>query len=358
MEEMGKIASILVVDDDADWLEVCRDVLAQLPSKAEIRTAGTGSRAIAQLDAQPSRLLICDLKMPKVDGLQVLAIVRRRFPDLRTVVLTGLEGEEYRSRAYSLGVDMFWLKTEMQQNTKMFLDCVESLLGDDGAGGFRGIQSKSLMDIIQLECMSRNSTLLQIMRGPLVGKIWIRDGELVDAEVANARGEAAFHRILHWKSGSFETRPAETERERTIFKSVNALLLESAQALDESNNPQTEFIERGEHQKTVWRLSLIAAEGAEFVVTAPVEANGKIETIGTSSAEPMAAWARRAIEYSRRLGERLGAGPLSHVAGGGLQLRLLVLPREGKSVLVGWPADAADNQLLERTKKLVASWDS
>ncbi len=355
---MGRTSSILVVDDDADWLEICRDILAQLPSKAEIRTAGTGARAIAQLDSQPSRLLICDLKMPKVDGLQVLAIVRRRFPDLRTVVLTGLEGEEYRSRAYSLGVDMFWLKTEMQQNTKMFLDCVESLLGDDGAGGFRGIQSKSLMDIIQLECMSRNSTLLQIMRGPLVGKIWIRDGELIDAEVGNARGEAAFHRILHWKSGSFETRPAETERERTIFKSANALLLESAQALDESNNPQTEFIERGEHQKTVWRLSLLAAEGAEFVVTAPAEATGKIETIGTSSAETMSAWARRAVENSRRLGERLGAGPLSHVAGGGLQLRLLVLPREDKSVLVGWPADADDSHLLERAQKLVASWDS
>jgi two-component system response regulator YesN len=101
---------ILVLDDDSDWLELSREVLSQLPSKPEIRTATSGKRALAMLDAEPFRLLICDLKMPRIDGLQVLAIVRRRFPELRTVVLSGLEDEEFRSRAYALGVDLFWLK--------------------------------------------------------------------------------------------------------------------------------------------------------------------------------------------------------------------------------------------------------
>jgi DNA-binding NarL/FixJ family response regulator len=106
--------------------------------------------------------------MPRMDGLQVLSIVRRRFPELRTVVLSGLEDEEFRSRAYALGVDLFWLKTDMQSNSQMFLDCIESLLGRDMEGGFRGIQSKSLMDIIQMECLSRTSTVLRITRGSLV----------------------------------------------------------------------------------------------------------------------------------------------------------------------------------------------
>ena len=55
--------------------------------------------------------------MPRMDGLQVLSIVRRRHPELRTVVLSGLEDEEYRSRAYALGVDLFWIKIEMQRFT-------------------------------------------------------------------------------------------------------------------------------------------------------------------------------------------------------------------------------------------------
>ena len=89
---------ILILDDEAAWLEVSRETLAQLPSKPDIRTVNSGTRAVALLDAEPFRLLVCDLKMPKMDGLQVLTIVRRRFPELRTVVLTGLEDEEFRSR--------------------------------------------------------------------------------------------------------------------------------------------------------------------------------------------------------------------------------------------------------------------
>jgi DNA-binding NarL/FixJ family response regulator len=350
---------ILILDDDSDWLDVCREMLSQLPSKPEIHTAGTGARALAQLDAEPFRLMISDLSMPKMDGLQVLSIVRRRFPELRTVVLTGLENEEYRSRAYNLGVDLFWLKSDIQRDTKLFLDCLESLLGSDSPNGFRGVQSKSLVDIIQMECLSRSSAVLRITRGPLVAKVWIQNGELIDAEVGSARGEPAVHKILGWKSGAFETLPAEPARDRTIIKSVNALLLESAQAADEiSDTTQTEMVERADHQKTVWKLSLLASEGAEFIVVIPPVGQGKVEAWSTRSGEQMANWARRAGEAAQRLGERLEAGPLAFVAGSGNERRLLFLPGTGRSYLVGWPTELPEGQLLEKTKRLVASWDS
>jgi DNA-binding NarL/FixJ family response regulator len=353
MENQPKI---LILDDEADWLEMCRQVLEQLPSQPEIRTAQTGANAVAQMDAEPFRLLICDLKMPRIDGLQVLAIVRRRFPDLRTVVLTGLEDEEFRSRAYALGVDLFWLKSDMQQNMKMFLDCLESLLGRDLADGFRGIQNKSLMDIIQMECLSRNSTLLRLTRGPLVAKIWIQDGELIDAEVQGAHGEAAFRKILFWKSGTFENLPPEPNHPRAIEKPVNALLLESAQSMDESDQQQTEIIEKTAHRKTVWRISLVAREGAEFVVAVPPE--GEPEAWGTQLAEQQARWTRTAMDIVRKLSERLEAGPISHIAGSNSERNVLALSRDNKLFLVGWPPDKTDGQTLERTKKLVASWDS
>ena len=358
LEGMEARHKILILDDDADWLDVCRDMLAQLPSKPEIRTVGAGTRAVAHLDAEPYRLLICDLRMPKMDGLQVLTIVRRRFPNLRTVVLTGLEDEEFRSRAYNLGVDLFWLKSDMQLNTKLFLDCLESLLGRDENTGFRGVQSKSLMDIVQLECLSRSSSVLRITRGPLVARLWIQNGELIDAEVGGARGEPAFRRILAWKSGTFETLPPEPNRERTIIKSVNALLLESAQAMDESADlSQTEFIERATHEKTIWKISLLASEGAEFIVIVP-PGHGKIEVWGTFSGDQLSVWTRRAAEAAKRLGERLESGPFSHITASSLERRLVLLPREDKSILVGWPIEAGEGQLLDKTKKLSASWDS
>jgi CheY-like chemotaxis protein len=356
---MEKRHKILVLDDDADWLKLSSEMLAQLPSKPEIRTVASGARALALLETEPFRLLICDLKMPRIDGLQVLAIVRRRFPELRTVVLSGLEDEEFRSRAYALGVDLFWLKTEMQRNVQMYLDCLESLLGRDTDGGFRGIQSKSLMDIIQMECLSRSSTVLRLTRGALVAKLWIQDGELFDAEAEGVRGEAALRRILAWRSGTFENLPAEPKRERTITKSVNALLLESAQDMDEKANPvEPESVEQAAHRKTIWKLAVLTRENADFVVAVPAEGQGEVVALGTQSVEPPARWTRRAVEVAKRLGEHIEAGPLSHLAGHNLERQLLVLPRENKSFLVGWPPNVEAAPLLEKSRKLVASWDS
>src|SRR5262249_17735728 len=158
-----------------------RDILAQLPSHPEVHTATTGARAMALLESERFRLLICDLKMPKMDGLQVLSIVRRKYPELRTVVLTSLMDEQFRSRVYALGVDLFWQKPGSEKEIKMFLECLESVLGREADVGFRGVHSKSLVDIIQLECISHSSSVLRITRGPLMGRIWINDGELIDA---------------------------------------------------------------------------------------------------------------------------------------------------------------------------------
>ncbi len=348
---------ILLLDDDPDMLEMFKEMLSQLASKPEIHIATTGARALALLDAEPFRLMICDLKMPKMDGLQVLSIVRRRFPELRTVVLTAVQDEEFRSRAYALGVDLFWLKPDTQQNMQMFLECLESLLGRDTVGGFRGVQSKSLMDIIQMECLSLSSTVLRVTRGTLAGKIWIVGGELIHAEAEGTVGEAAVRRILEWKSGTFENLPAELEHERTIDKPVNALLLEMAQAMDEIANPGASGpTEEVEHRKTVWKLSALTREGAEWVVSIPE--SGTPEGWGTQTAEEVAKWMRQACESCKQLSERLETGPLSHVEGSGLERRLVLLPWEEKTFLVAWPLETDISRILERTRQLVASWDS
>src|SRR5215475_2782133 len=125
---------VLLLDDDPDLLDLYREVLSRLPSSPDIRTSSSGPRALALLESEPFRLFICDLKMPKMDGLQVLSIVRRKHPELRTVVLTSVMDEHFRSRVYALGVDLFWQKPSSDSEIKMFLECLESLLGREAEG--------------------------------------------------------------------------------------------------------------------------------------------------------------------------------------------------------------------------------
>ncbi len=353
---------LLIVDDDPAVLELYRELLSHLPSQPEVFTATSGPRALALLKAEPFRLLLCDLKMPKMDGLQVLSICRRTFPDLRTVVVTAVENEEFRSRAYALGVDLFWLKPDTQQNMQMFLQCVEALLGLANDHGFRGVQSKGLMDLLQMECLAQSSTVLRIRRGALTGQIWISGGELIDAETEGTRGEAAFRRILSWKSGTFENMPPEPNRERTIFKPFNALLLETAQVLDESVAPAPETKEESEgadHRNTVWRLASITRAGADYVVSMKNESGDKPEGWGTESTDELAEWIRQAVEGAAQISQRLQTGPLCHAEGGSATHRFILMPHEQRVFLVGWPAATARHtNLVDATKQLVASWES
>src|SRR5277367_7148297 len=195
---MSDRQKILLLDDDQDLLDLYREILLQLPARPEVFTSTTGARAVSMLEADPFTLLVCDLNMPKMDGLQVLSIVRRKFPELRTVVLTSVLDEQFRSRVYGLGVDLFWQKPGSGEDIRQFLECVESLLGREAQAGFRGVQSKSLVDIIQLECLSQNSIVLKIINGPLLGRIWIQNGEVTDAGTEEYVGEEAFRRILSW----------------------------------------------------------------------------------------------------------------------------------------------------------------
>jgi len=71
---------ILLLDDDVRFLETYQGILCQLPSNPEVRIAASGARALAMLESEPYRMLICDLKMPKMDGLQCYPSFAVNFP--------------------------------------------------------------------------------------------------------------------------------------------------------------------------------------------------------------------------------------------------------------------------------------
>src|ERR1700761_32829 len=195
---------ILILDDEHDILEIYQETLARLPSQPEIHTADNGARALALLDSEPFSLPLADLRMPQMDGFQVLAIVRRKFPTLRVAVITGAEDEQFRARAYAMGVDLYVEKPRTGKEIINFVDCIESLLERETQGGFRGVQSKTLVDIIQLECLTQSSVVLKVTSAGGEGKLWIQKGEIIDAVCGDLHGKEAFAELLSWKAGSFE----------------------------------------------------------------------------------------------------------------------------------------------------------
>ena len=342
---------ILLVDDDPDLLEMYQEILKDLPSKPEIHTATSGARALALLESEPYRVLVTDLKMPRMDGLQVLSIVRRKFPELRTVVLTSVVDEQFRSRVYALGVDLYWQKPATDREVAMFKDCLESLIEREEKPGFRGVQSKSLMDIIQLECLSQSSSVLRITNGPLVGRIWINHGELFDAEAGNLAGEEAFQHILSWKTGSFEVLPSEPDHSRNIKSSYNALLLESAQAIDEARSDNAAG-------RPAALDPLEQMEDLEFFLAVKSGQSKPAETRGLENPEGAAVWMHQTLQRFNALGGRLQAGQPDTIVGLGLQRHIGLTCQGEIEFCTGWRQTLDAAQVRKATKKASALWVS
>jgi len=353
---MAATHKILLLDDDETMLELYQQLLQDLPSRPEVQTSSSGARAISLLETEPFTLLITDLRMPRMDGLQVLSIVRRKFPDLRIVVLTGLVDEEFRSRAYAQGVELFWQKPSNGEEMQFFKDCIESLLDRDNqtSPGFRGMQSKSLVDLIQLECLSGGSSALRITQGPLEGKIWVDGGNIVDSATGELRGEAAFREILSWKGGNFEILPAEPNHPRTILGSYQALLLDTAQALDEEKG-QVRQTETEIFTKTSPLALLKRFDGVEFALAIPHDEKAEVGAWGGENVGQVAAWARDAWRRLGQIGEELHAGELEQMIGLGLQRHTGVAGHQEKGVLCAGFRRTLTPEIVDQTMKQVFS---
>ena len=357
---VGTQYKILVLDDEAQFLELCQELLSTLPAKPEVRTASSGAHALALLEAEAYSMLLTDLRMPNMDGFQVLAIVRRRFPSLRTVVMTGVSEDEYRTRAYAMGIDLYLEKPKTAQEIKMFVDCIESLLAREAAGGFRGVQSKTLTDIVQMESLSQSSVTLKFTNGPFIGKIWLLNGDLIDAEMGDLTGEDAFKKIISWKSGTFESLPADSTRERRIMNSVQGLLLDSAQMLDEMAAGEVPG-SGGEKAKTTSPLAELGRNpGVEFVLTTSMgkDKAKEFEHFACDVPEKTAIWAARAAERCTQLGEKLNAGTFQQLITTGSQRGAGLAPKGEKVLCAGFQRGRTAGQISETLKKMAAQWAS
>lgn len=98
-------ASILIVDDEATMREACREVLAS--EGFLLNEASSGEEAVGLIGRRSFDLLILDLKMPRVDGLEILRRVQRESPGTATVVITGYPSIDTAVEAMRLGAADF-----------------------------------------------------------------------------------------------------------------------------------------------------------------------------------------------------------------------------------------------------------
>jgi len=123
--------SILLVDDD----DLSRGAVQKMLERAGylVSSTGDGRSALEQYRSNPTSLVITDLIMPDIDGLEVIQELRRINPSVRVLAISGggrVEAEEYLSVARKFGAVEVLSKPFTGQELKK---AVEAALGETAA---------------------------------------------------------------------------------------------------------------------------------------------------------------------------------------------------------------------------------
>jgi eukaryotic-like serine/threonine-protein kinase len=114
---------ILVADDDQDWGELLRRALASRFPDAQIDVVNDGEQAIAAFDAHPYCVVLLDLEMPSVDGIELTARLRARNASESTplIVMTAAGGPGEWRRLSKMGADGFLVKPVDPEDIAMLI---------------------------------------------------------------------------------------------------------------------------------------------------------------------------------------------------------------------------------------------
>jgi two-component system chemotaxis response regulator CheY len=222
--------NVLFVDDDREFLEALSDMFGALSGGAwKIQTADSPDAAAEILKAGEIKLLVVDVNMPVLDGLQFTGQMKKRYPALKLAVFTSDVTDEKRAAALEAGAELFIEKTHSPEGMKAVFTMLGELLNWSPRDGFQGVlRSVSLQDVIQMECVGLNSSVIEICNEHILGRIYIEEGQIIHAAGGELMGERALQKLLSLPGGSFELAPFEPPQQRTMNAPWELLIAEAA----------------------------------------------------------------------------------------------------------------------------------
>jgi len=325
--------NVLFVDDDPDFLQTLRDLYEMMSEHSwQIFSATSANEALEVLDKERIDLVVVDVNMPVIDGIQFMGILQHRHPKLKRAVLTGLATPEKRAASLANGADLFIEKATSPEGYKSIFAMFGELLQWQPREGFQGVLRKvGLQDVIQMECLARNSSILEIYNQHVLGRIYIEDGQMVHAVGGDMTGERALYRLLSLPGGSFELAQFEPPPEKTLNGSWEMLLMEAARVKDENAaNAKEEHGANGESQSSA--LPPTSSRLEETLVC--TRAGDALFDAVPEDVPSRISWLQSVERQSSKLGEFLALGAFDRLETQLAEGRILSLVRGGKLVFV------------------------
>jgi len=240
----GKTVKLLLADDNP----LMRDLVSKsLEPFCEVLLANDGADALLKVIDEPPDVILCDYKMPGLDGRQLFEKLRgreatRHIPFLFMASRTDIEE---KLRPMVDGVEDFIAKPFLAKDLvrmakkivdRLHLEKLQKRASRPGVIQGR-LEEMSMIDLMQSLEMGQKSCRLHVQKAGEAGDLFFASGQCRDAKIGNLVGDDAVYKVLLWTEGEFEIdfNAANTSSNTTTTRSTTGLLMEAMRLMDEAS---------------------------------------------------------------------------------------------------------------------------
>lgn len=220
---------VLIVDDEKLFLASLTEGLSDYADEFVVVTANNGKQAIEVLKSQSIDMIVTDLKMPVMDGLQLLAHLMGNYPTIPVILMTAFSTPDTEDQIAEFDIFGFM---EKPIDYQALAAKIRSGLEQTASGHIQGITLFGFLQLLQIE---RKTCSLEVKSGEKIGVLYFSAGELFNATFNQMEGEEAAYKILSWENTEIHINNAVKKEKKRIEIPLNNLLMNAVQQKDEDS---------------------------------------------------------------------------------------------------------------------------
>jgi CheY-like chemotaxis protein len=223
---------VLLVDDEKALLDGMEAWLRDNDSGFAVMSAPDGKKGLELFERYRPDLVVSDVRMPGMSGLELLLSCQRKHPGTRFMLMSAYATEELEQKALSCGAVHFLKKpVDLPHLEKTIVEILGRESSTTPGGFLSGISVPGFVQLLNLERQTLSLRLEQREGSP--GTIYFRRGELVHAVYKEQHGEPAVLEMLGWEQVDMLIDRNSTQVPRTVYKPIAHLIMEAMRAKDE-----------------------------------------------------------------------------------------------------------------------------
>lgn len=202
-----------ILINDKDPREVADLRKALVATGYDVRLADSSSQTLELIEAFKPNLLISEVRMPVMDGPHLLQEVRNRpsTQSLLFVMIGKLKTVDERVNILKLSIDDYLQKPFDIDEAVVRIDNLIKeieLLSASSQPRWRGFNGQltemNLVDLLQTIEVGKKTCVIKLRVNDKEGKVYITEGQVIDAELGSLEAKQALLRMFTWTEGSFQ----------------------------------------------------------------------------------------------------------------------------------------------------------